>query len=81
MKGGGHTLWNALAICEMSKTSWQKGKLLMNRRFGEPDKGPTIPLGAMVEYHPISARDQSRLHQFGKKVSPAIFLGLEPIAK
>ena len=27
------------------------------RRFGEPFKGPTIPLGAMVEYHPISTRD------------------------
>ena len=36
------------------------------RRFGEPLKGPIIPFGAMVEYHPISTRDQSRLHQFGK---------------
>ena len=29
----------------------------------------------MVEYHPISAKDQSRLHQFGMKVQPGIFLG------
>ena len=29
----------------------------------------------MVEYHPISAKDLSRLHQFGKKVSPRMFLG------
>ena len=29
----------------------------------------------MVENHHISARDQSRLHQFGKKVLPGIFLG------
>ena len=29
----------------------------------------------MVEYHPISARDQSRLQQFGKKVLPGIFPG------
>ena len=34
----------------------------------------------MVEYHPISTRDQSRLHQFGKKVLPGIFLGYELIA-
>ena len=27
------------------------------------------------EYHPISARDLSRLHQFGPKVLPGIFLG------
>ena len=33
----------------------------MNGRFGEPILGPVIPFGAMVEYYPISARDQSRL--------------------
>ena len=33
------------------------------------------PSGAMVEYHPISAKDLSRLHQFGPKVLPGIFLG------
>ena len=29
MKNGGLILWNAIAICEMSKTSWQMGKLIM----------------------------------------------------
>ena len=29
----------------------------------------------MVEYHPISTKDLSRLHQFGKKVLPRILLG------
>ena len=33
-----------------------------------------IPFGAMVEYHPISARHQSKFHQFGKKVLPGIIL-------
>ena len=28
-----------------------------------------------MEYHPISAKDQSTLHQFGAKVWPSIFLG------
>ena len=28
-----------------------------------------------VEYHPITAKDQSRIHQFGKKVLPGLFLG------
>ena len=46
-----------------------------NRRFGEPFKGPVIPFGSMVEFHPFSAKDLSRLHQFGKKVLPGIFLG------
>ena len=34
----------------------------------------------MDEYHPTSPKDQSRNHQFGKKVLPGIFLGSELIA-
>ena len=45
------------------------------RRCGEPFTGPIIPFGAMIEYYPISARDQATLHQFGKKVLPGMFLG------
>ena len=29
----------------------------------------------MVEYHPIIAKDQSRIHQFGNKVFSGLFLG------
>ena len=49
------------------------------RRFGEPFKGPNIPCGR-VEYHPISTRDQSRLHQFGKKKLLGIYFGYALIA-
>ena len=51
------------------------GKTPYERRFGEPRKGPIIPLGSLVEYHPILAKDQSRIHQFGKKILPGLFLG------
>ena len=34
-----------------------------------------IPFGAMVEYHPMSANDLSRMHQIGAKVLPGKFLG------
>ena len=51
------------------------GKTTFERRFGKPFKGPIIPFGSLVEYHPISAKDQSRIHQFGKKVLPGLFLG------
>ena len=51
------------------------GKTPYERHFGEPFKGPIIPFGSLVEYHPISAKDQSRIHQFGKKVLPGLFLG------
>ena len=56
------------------------GRTPNERRFGEPFKRPLIPFGSMVEYHPISTRDESRLHQVGKKVSPGIFLGYALIA-
>ena len=36
---------------------------------------PVIPFGAMVEYHPTSAKDQSPLHQFGTQVLPGTFFG------
>ena len=61
MRNGGQTLWNALLVCG---TLW--------RTFF---KGPIIPFGSSVEYYPISAKDQSRIHQFGKKVLPGLFLG------
>ena len=74
-----HFLWNA--ICEMSKDLLVEGEIPYERRFGEPFNGPIIPFRVMVEYCPISARDQSKLHQFGKKVLPGIFLGYVLIAK
>ena len=42
------------------------GKTPYERRFGDTVKGPIIPFGSVVEYYPISAKDQSRIHQFGK---------------
>ena len=51
------------------------GKRPYERRSGQPFKGPIIPFGSVVEYHPITAKDQSRIHQFGKKVLGGLFLG------
>ena len=75
------SLWNAIPICETFKISCLMGKLHTSvktpheTRFGEPLKGPIIPFGSLVEFYPISAKDQSRIHQFGKKVLPGLFLG------
>ena len=51
------------------------GKTPNERRFGQPFKGPIIPFGSLVAYYLTSAKDQSRIHQFGKKVLPGLFLG------
>ena len=48
---------------------------LRKMRFGMPFNGPVTLFGAIVEYHLVSAKDQSRLHQFGAKVLPGIFIG------
>ena len=50
------------------------GKTPYERRFGQ-QQGPIIPFGSLVEYHPVIAKDQSRIHQFGEKVLPGLFLG------
>ena len=51
------------------------GRTPYERRFGKPFEGPIILFGSLVEYYPISAKAQSRIHQFGKKVLPGLFLG------
>ena len=37
------------------------GKTPYERRFGQPCKGPIIPFGSLVEYHPITAKDKESL--------------------
>ena len=65
-KNGGLIRWNAVAICDVpdlladSRTPYE-------RRFGETFEGPIIPFEAMVQYFPISVKDQSRLHQFRRE--------------
>ena len=51
------------------------GKTPYERRFGQPFEGPIVPFGSLVEYHPITAKDQSRIQQFVKKVWLVLFLG------
>ena len=51
------------------------GKTPYERRFGQQIEGPIVPLGSLVEFHTKTAKDQSRIHQFGKKVLPGLFLG------
>ena len=75
MKVGGQILWTVTPICETSQIYYLMGKTPNERRFGQPFKGPIIPFGLLVEYHPITAKDQSRIHQFGKKVLHGLFLG------
>ena len=59
---------NVQDLLSDEKTPYERG-------FGMPFNGPVIPFCSKVEYHPVTAKDQSRIHQFGKNVSPGLFLG------
>ena len=50
-------------------TDYLMGRHPYERRFGQPCKGPMIPFGSLVEYHPIIAKDHSRIHQLGKSLT------------
>ena len=75
MKVGGQILWNVKTYLRNVTDLLSDGKTPYERRFGKPFEGPVIPFGSLVEYHPTTAKDQSRIHQFGKKVLPGLFLG------
>ena len=51
------------------------GKTPYEGRCGMPFNRPIIPFGSLVEYYPVSAKDTSRLHQFGPKVLRVKFTG------
>ena len=66
---------NVTAICEIFRIFCLMGRHLVKGGEKYPFIGPVVPVGAMVEYHHISAKDLSRLHLFGPIVLPGIFLG------
>ena len=75
MRVGGQNLWNALPICETSKIFYPMGRRPMKDVLGNHLMDRLFHLRSLVEYYPISAKDQSRIHQYGKKVLPGLFLG------
>ena len=82
MKNGGLVLlWNTIAICEMFKIFLGRWENTLSETRRKTTEGPIIPFGAEVQCRPISTNDQSRLHQFGKKVLPGICLGYALVAR
>ena len=75
MKIGGLIPWNAIPICETFRISCLMGKLHTKGVLENHLKEPIVPFGSLGEYYHISAKDQSRIHQFGKKVLLGLFLG------
>ena len=51
------------------------GQTPHERRFNSAFEGPIILERAELKFFPISAKDQGRVHQFGRRVLPGIFIG------
>ena len=69
-------VWYKRRLCCSNVTDLlSDGKTPYERRFGEPFQRLIILFGSLVECHPITAKDQSRIHQFGQKVLPGSFFG------
>ena len=76
MNVGGQIPRNVTPICETSQISYLMGRRSMKDVLGNHSEDqPFHVVGSLVEYYPTSAKDQSRIHQFGKKVLPGLFLG------
>ena len=56
----GRVPWNATAIFQKNKISCLMGRHHMKGGSECTLNGPVIPFGAMVDFHPISAKDISR---------------------
>ena len=74
MKIGGQSPWNATAICETFKISCLMGKLHTRNVLGNHLMDRSFRLVHWLSITPF-LKDQSRIHQFGKKVLPGLFLG------
>ena len=75
MKVGGQIPWYVTPICETSQIYFLMGRRPMKDVLGNHLEDLLFHVGSLDEYHPITAKDQSRIHPFGKKVLLGLFLG------
>ena len=71
-----------VALCDgmsivLAERTRQNGRWHDNceKRFGLKIDGPSLPFGANASYKLMSSKDESRLHQFCKKMIPGICTG------
>ena len=79
-KNSGTVRWNAFATLRNVHDTMAHDKPAFERRYGQKIDGLSIPFGTLVESIPITAKDKSGVHQFGKTTLKGIFLGGVPRA-
>ena len=69
-----------LLLCATCTTRWPMTSRHWRGEYGQKIDGLSVPFGTLVEYIPITAKDKSGVHQFGKTTLKGIFLGCVPRA-
>ena len=64
-----------LLLCAKYSRSLGRWEETTRKAVRDAIQRTSYPVWGNGQYHPISAKDQSRLHQFGPKVLPGVFLG------
>ena len=75
MKVGGQIPVNITPICETSQIYYLMGRRPMKDVLGNHSKDRLFHLVHWLSITLYLQKDQSRIHQFGKKVLPGLFLG------
>ena len=75
MKVGGQIPWNVTLVCETSQIYCLMGRRPMKDVLGNHLKDLLFHLVHWLNIIILLRKDQSRIHQFGKKVLPGLFLG------
>ena len=64
-----------LLSSDCARLQAEDGQTPYERRFNSPFDGPITLFGGEVKFYPIYCKDQSRVHHFGTKVLPGMFMG------
>ena len=76
MKIGGQILWNVTPVYQTSQIYYLIGRRPMKDVLGNHLKDLLFHLVHWLTVtHHATAKDQSRIHQSGKKIFPDLFLG------
>ena len=62
---GGTERRDAIVARATCTIRWPMRDTAFEKRFGKDLDGPSIPTESLVEYCPVTAKDKSKIHQFG----------------
>ena len=74
-KNGGTVRRNSVVTCATCTARWPMARQHSRNDTARNFDEPSIPFGTLVDCIPITAKEKSRIHQFGQKKMKGIFSG------